>query len=120
MPTRDPPHPLDDRLPGSARHPRGLPRCRFWRLRSGVFHQCCRAARLGFRVCGHHGAGFPARERAGRRRSVVSRFTDGTYATLETLAVMALTRREIAPIYLLRLISVRLAGTRSAREWPNG
>ena len=55
---------------------REVPRCSFWDMRPAdrtavdsplVFFQCRQAARIGFKVCGWHGAGFAVRERRGER-----------------------------------------------------
>ena len=91
---RQPPQPLQTRLRPSIRHLDGLPRCQAWRFREGVFHQCQRAARRGFRTCGFHGAGFAARERAGKAKNpAAARLVTGRYAKLQTLKVLAPTDR---------------------------
>jgi hypothetical protein len=78
------------RLPASRRHPEGLPRCQRARVRDGQWHQCQRAARRGFRTCGFHGAGFEARERAGKAKNpAAARLLVGRYAKLKTLELLA-------------------------------
>lgn len=78
------------RLPPSRRHPAGLPRCQSARVREGRWHQCQRAARRGFRTCGFHGAGFAAREQAGKAKNpATARFRTGRYAKLETLETLS-------------------------------
>jgi hypothetical protein len=80
------------RLPASRRHREGLPRCQRARMRDGQWHQCQRAARRGFRTCGFHGAGFEARERAGKAKNpAAARLLTGRYAKLKTLELLAAT-----------------------------
>jgi len=82
-----PPRPLAPRLPPSERHRDGLPRCQRWATRDGAFWQCGRAAREGFPTCGHHGAGFPAREKSGiRQNPATAGLKTGLYAKKETVA----------------------------------
>lgn len=47
-PRRQPPQPLEPRCRPSVRHPEGKPRCQYWRLRDGTFHQCEHAAQRVF------------------------------------------------------------------------
>jgi hypothetical protein len=78
------------RLRPSRRHPDGLPRCQRVRLRDGQWHQCRRAAREGFRVCGIHGAGYAVREKAGTKKNpALARLNTGKYAKLTTLEALA-------------------------------
>ncbi len=108
---RRPPQTLVQRLSPSVRHPEGLPRCQFWRLREGAFHQCQHAARTGFRTCGHHGAGFAARERAGRAKNPAAvRILNGRYAKLETLMRVAKYEPRVLSLYVTRAVSAERHG----------
>ena len=52
---------LEPTLVPSRRHPTGAARCQAVTWRDGQPRQCRRKARDGFRVCGHHGAGYRKR-----------------------------------------------------------
>jgi hypothetical protein len=83
-------------LAPSRRHPQGLQRCRRVIRRQGQQpHQCKRAARLGFSVCGMHGAGFAVRERRGERKSVRSNFRHGIRSKPQTIAALMEERPEL-------------------------
>lgn len=106
---RQPEHPLQARLRPSVRHPDGLPRCQRARIRDGRWHQCQRAARRGFRVCGFHGAGFAVRERAGTAKNpAAARLVTGRYATLDTLAALAPSDPRAFYAYAMRLLRAEL------------
>jgi hypothetical protein len=71
-----------------------------------VFHQCKRAAREGFRTCGHHGAGFAAREKRGERKNPARvRIVNGEHATRETLEVLSRLYPEIWAMNYLKEIT---------------
>jgi hypothetical protein len=78
-------------------------------MRDGIFHQCQRASRAGFRACGHHGAGFASRERAGVAKNPAAvRLVTGRYATLDTLAALAPTDPKAFYAYAMRLLRAEL------------
>ena len=96
-----PPWPLDPRLPPSRRHPEGLLRCQRWEIDDGEQWQCSKAARRGFRVCGVHGAGYPARERRGEAKNPkLSGLVDGQYAKPDTMAMIFETRPDLRALFL--------------------
>jgi hypothetical protein len=78
-------------------------------MRDGKFHQCQRAARAGFRTCGHHGAGFASRERAGVAKNPAAvRLITGRYATFDTLAALAPSNPRAFYAYAMRLVKLEL------------
>jgi len=103
----------------------GKPRCQRWAIRDGVFWQCPHAARDGCNTCGSHGAGYPKREREGRRKNpVTAAVKSGERARPDTIRQLYESNPEFRALYQIELgrddildFREELALARSLARW---